>query len=455
MSCSVRFCVRTSIVVAVLSLLPAGGHAQDLFTPHHVAKTRVVTAAVISPDGTQVAYALSVPRQLPKEKDGPSWVELHVVDAKGESSGFVTGQVNIDGIAWTPDGKNISFLAKRDKDEFRSLYLIPVRGGEAKRILSHGSDILGYSWAPDGARVAFLANEPVAKAKKTLQDQGFNQEIYEEDVSPVRVWTAVVSPSGEKAPAQLVDVAGSASELLWNPKDDRLAVALAPTPLIDDHLMFRKVNIVPLKGKALDLKNPGKIGQHAWSPDGKLLALVTGQDKHDPMQGRLWVHTTTGKDWHDVLPKFLGHVESIAWRDNSTLLYQASEGVWTTVGALDLEVAADNIIVKDRKILVPTGGPILASMTASADGKTLAFVGNAPAHPPEIFLLGEGDKQPRRLTDSNPWLKNMKLAKQEVIKHKARDGMELEGILVRPLDDKPGQRYPLVLTVHGGPEAHM
>ena len=48
----------------------------------------------------------------------------------------------------------------------------------------------------------------------------------------------------------------------------------------------------------------------------------------------------------------------------------------------------------------------------------------------------------------------MKFAKQEVIKYKARDGLELEGILIRPLNEEKGKRYPLVLNVHGGPEAH-
>ena len=48
----------------------------------------------------------------------------------------------------------------------------------------------------------------------------------------------------------------------------------------------------------------------------------------------------------------------------------------------------------------------------------------------------------------------MQFAKQEVIKYKARDGLELEGLLIRPLNEKPGERVPLVLTVHGGPESH-
>src|SRR5271156_2786920 len=103
-------------------LLSAPLAAQDnVFTPQHVAKLRIVTAAVISPDGTQIAYLLSVPRQLPKEKDGPSWSELHVVDTKGNSTPFITGEVRIGDISWTPDGKSIAFLAKREKDATRSL----------------------------------------------------------------------------------------------------------------------------------------------------------------------------------------------------------------------------------------------------------------------------------------------------------------------------------------------
>mgnify|MGYP001379596354 CR=1 FL=1 len=60
---------------------------------------------------------------------------------------------------------------------------------------------------------------------------------------------------------QMLKLEGSASELHFNPKEDKLAVALAPTPLIDAHLMFRKVHIVDIKtGKATNLNNPGIYG---------------------------------------------------------------------------------------------------------------------------------------------------------------------------------------------------
>jgi membrane glycosyltransferase len=57
--------------ICVVLALTIGVHAQvNVFTPQHVAKLRVVTEAVIAPDGTQVAYVLAVPRDLPREKDG-------------------------------------------------------------------------------------------------------------------------------------------------------------------------------------------------------------------------------------------------------------------------------------------------------------------------------------------------------------------------------------------------
>jgi dipeptidyl aminopeptidase/acylaminoacyl peptidase len=462
--------VGTLALVCASLLLPARGNTQDgRFTPQHVAKLRVVTEAVIAPDGSQVAYVLAVPRDLAKEKDGGSWTELHVVDTKGNSRPFITGQVNVANIGWTPDSKSITFLAKRATDATLALHVIGAAGGEARKIREFATDIQSYSLSGDAKSLAFLATEPPSKANKAKLDQGFNQEIYEEDQPPVRVWIAgFADPS---RPAQMLDVNGSASELQYNPKQDMLAVALAPSPSIDDHLMFRKVHLVEFTNrdaerlkvvKAANLHNPGKLGQLAWSPDGTKLAMITGADPHDPREGRLWVAATANGAWTDLSSVLKSHnkahADAVAW--DSDLSVIESHGVATQLAVYTIGTdEGGKCVFKGSATHTIPKGLVLSNLSRSERRfNAAACIGQSAVHPPEVYILDgnpeHGDGTPRRLTDSNPWLKTLAFAKQEIVKYKARDGLDLEGVLIRPLHEEPGKRYPLVLTVHGGPEAH-
>ena len=205
-----------AFVVCLLSLFSSATlMAQEPFTPHHVAKLRMVTAAEISPDGKTVAYVLSVPRKPLEEDDGPAWTELHLVDASGQSRSFVTGSVNVGNIAWTPDGTGISFLTKREGDEHRSLYVIRAAGGESEKLVELETAIQGYSWSSDGKQVALLATEPVPEKVDSLKDKGFDQVVFEEDWQPVRVW--IVDLEDEEAKPRKLDLEGSASSLDLEP----------------------------------------------------------------------------------------------------------------------------------------------------------------------------------------------------------------------------------------------
>ncbi|MCP4711561.1 MAG: hypothetical protein GY869_23325, partial [Planctomycetes bacterium] len=177
----------TIILLVSTCILPV--QAQNTMTLEHIAGLRYVGVVIISPDGKQIAYTLNVPRMPFAEDDGSKWVELHVVDTDGNSRPFVTGEVKVDKIAWTPDGKFISYLAKRGGDEQKSLYVIPIDGGESRKLLEHGTAIKSYCWGP-GGRLAFLAAERRSEVSEDLHEEGFTQEVYEEELFPVRVWLA-------------------------------------------------------------------------------------------------------------------------------------------------------------------------------------------------------------------------------------------------------------------------
>lgn len=442
--------------VALVGLfLSSAKIAAETFTPKHVAKLRYVASAEISPDGSQVAYVVIVPRIIPEDEDGPAFTELHVVSADGTARPFVTGDVNVSDIAWTPEGTHISYLAKREGDEHKSLYVIPVAGGESRMVLSHKTDIAAYSWSPDGRRVAFLATEPQSEEEKELEEKGFNQEVYEEDLDFVRVWMTAVDVSGaksddEKSEPRKLDLEGSAHEVHWSPAGERLAVSLAPTPLIDDYYMRQTVHLIDIEsGKATArLDHPAKLGEFAWSPDGRHVVTVSGEDIHDPHEGRLLLWSADGKLLRDLVPDYQAHVSAVEWKDDSTITFLAAEGVHTRLSEV-------NLAGTERKTLVPPGGTILGDLSLSDDGRTTAVVGDSARHPNEVFLLPPGAEQPHKLTTSNPWLSEMEFAPQEVVEYTARDGLKIQGILVRPLNEVEGRRYPLILTVHGGPESHV
>ena len=437
---------KLSLFLAILlsaSLL----FAAEAMTPSDVAKLRNVGSVAISPDGSHVAYTLTVPRDPMAEADGPAWVELHVVGRDGVSRPFVTGDVNVSAVRWTRDGREISFLAKRAGDEHRGLYLIAADGGEARRLVAHGSDIEGYSWSPDGKRVAFLAGEESAKKRKDLEKKGFNQQVYEETAPLIRLWIAAIGPD-EAKPRLLSEVPGSGSEIEWAPVGSALALAIAPTSLIDDSYMRRKITFVDAdSGKVTArLDNPGKLGPLTWSSDGASLAFLSGADLNDPSAGRLMVASSAGGALRDVLPGYEANVLQAAWRDANTIVFVGAEGVQSVIG----EVRRDG---SGRRTVLAAGGPVYTALVLSRDG-AIALVGQTPEHPPEVFVWrGRGGK-PQRVTTSNAWLSARRLAAQEIVRFKARDGLALEGLLIHPLDEKKGEKYPLILTVHGGPEAH-
>jgi dipeptidyl aminopeptidase/acylaminoacyl peptidase len=424
----------------------------ETWQPKHVARLKSVVSCAISPDGKYMAYGLAVQRQPFQDDDGPAWTELHVVDAEGQSRPFVTGKVSVNDIQWTPDGRRIAFLSKRNDDKHTCLYEIAVDGGEARRVLQHEAAIAGYRYDPSGKQLAILATRNTTKQEQESRDKGFDQQIYEEDSPNTLVW--IVSADGS-APARALELPGSASSAAWSPSGRELVVVLAPTPSVDDSYMFKRVHIVDVdSGRIIaSVGNPGKLGQVGWSPDGRCLAMISGADLYDPAEGRLMLaRANAPEDLRELMPDYDAHVTSFVWTNDESIVWVADEGENTTLGQVSLEGKVQR--------LVSGGRPISSILSASKVGQDneetkFALVGHSPEHPPEVFRWTGTSEAPKRLTDSNPWTKTARFASQEAMTWTAKDGTKLGGILVKPLNYVKGRRYPLIMVVHGGPEAHV
>jgi dipeptidyl aminopeptidase/acylaminoacyl peptidase len=101
--------------------------------------------------------------------------------------------------------------------------------------------------------------------------------------------------------------------------------------------------------------------------------------------------------------------------------------------------------------IIGKGETNLSSFDRASNGATV-FAASSATHPRELYQLA--DNNVKRVTNTNAWLEKKKLGEQKVITWTADDGTELQGILVYPVDYEEGKQYPVITTVHGGPEAH-
>jgi len=428
------------LCLSVIALVaPTGAQAQRELTPLDVVTLRNVSGVYPSPDGRRIAFTRTEPR-TPEDTPGSAYGTLYMLAENGTEYPLLAGKRSIGGVSWAPYGAAITFLERREGDVGRQLYALPVGGGEATRVFVAEHGIRAYRWRPDGGAVAFTSQDPPPAERTAARDLGFQQRVVDEDWDGVslHIWT----PDGDATTR--IEVPGSVFDMEWSPDGSSLALAVAPRPLVDDSYMFKRLHLLDVSTGSVELlvDNPGKLGQFTWSPDSRSLAYVSAADPRDPHAGMLYVVDTRAGEVTNLTPGFEGMVHAVEWLEPDRLRLHVSRGVESRVSDFD--------VGSGRWSDLP--GSDMAIGSVHTAGTTVAAVVSGPTHPAEVYTLAEGSWV--RRTNSNPWLEGVRLSRQEVYRFEARDGVEIEGILLYPLDLREGQRYPLVIVAHGGPESH-
>ena len=422
----------------LIALVPIGVlFGQDGLSPMDISKLEYVNSAAINSDGSKIAYTVIKPADPIKENTTAS-LKLWMYDVNTKSSSPFITQGSLRSVTFRPNHNSITFLARRDGDKVTSLYEIPLAGGEALKIFEHETSMSSYEWSPDGEKILFLAKEKSTEKSKLP----YRPIIYEENLLLTKAFIGQVE--GETT---AIPIEGQCYAAHWSPDGMKVSISTAPTALVDDSYMKQVINIVDATSLKITSKiqHAAKLGTFAWSPDSKQIAMIAGADIHDPIAGRLFVVNAEGSSPKNIIPKFEGKFESIRWMDDKTIQFIASEGVYTSIGT----IASNG---KKLQKSIDKGDIAFGSLVASQNGLT-ALVGSSSQHPGELFLFD--GKRATKVTNSNDWLADKTLGKQEVITYKAKDGLELEGIVILPLDYNKSTKYPLITVVHGGPEAHF
>ncbi|UCE06084.1 MAG: S9 family peptidase [bacterium] len=437
------------VVLSFLNLCFSAKHliSSDVFSPNYVFKIKTCTNAQINPDGKWIAYTVRAERQ-PEDDPGGAYSELYLVSVEtGDIHPFITGKVNIGSPQWSPDGSKIAFLSNRWNSKGTQVWIIPANGGEAFQLTHSETSVSDFRWHPSGKKIVYLAPFPKNKKEKELEKKGYGFIFYEENLKHRNLY--------------LIDIeTGNAEQLtngvtVWSfeisPDGKTIAASISPKNLIDYRYMFRQIYLLDLNTKKLRLlvKDPWKLGNFAFSPDGTKLTYTAALERKDHQVSQVYVIDVKGGESKNLtVPDFHGHVNWVDWKDNNTLLYRSGEGVYPTFSLVKVAGGKREVILHAQNT-----GIVFNNPNYTRDFKHFALVSNAPDVPGDVYYWEPG-KNLKRLTTLNPWLTDKKLGKQKIIHYNARDGLEIEGLLIYPVDYQNGEKYPLIVVVHGGPESH-
>ncbi|MBX2991909.1 MAG: S9 family peptidase [Bacteroidetes bacterium] len=437
-----------SIIVHVLVIGTAS--ASQPFTPEDVMNTKRVTSTAISPDGSWIAYTVESQREA-NEEAGTAYLELFLVSTSTkEIRPLVTGKERASSLAWRPGMSAVSFLSRRAGEKQTQVWMVAIAGGEPVKITDAATSITTYKWSPNGKRLAYVAPAPPTQREKILKDAGYEFVFFEENLKHRNLYQVEVEGGGKSGkPEQLTDdITVWAFE--YSPNGASIAFGGSPQNLVDHEYMFQKIYLLDIASKAKRqlTDNPGKLGNYAFSPDGKYLAYNAALTRGDHKESQVFVIPVAGGNPTNLTPpRFRGHVSWVDWKDNNTVAYRAAEGIQTTFSTTPLNGKQRTVVLHSEK-----AGVVFDRLSFTKGMKHIACVGESPSMPGEVYNWN--GKSFTRLTSHNPWLSERSLGKQEPVRYSARDGLEIEGLVIHPVGYSKGQTYPLIVVVHGGPEAH-
>lgn len=407
------------------------------FTIEHLPKVQHAGNITVAPNGKLSAYTLSVPRNMVAgDEDGRADTHLYILDEKGNNRLFIGGESSISSLSFNRASDTVYFRSKRDGDTHTSLYAISVNGGEAYKVFGFETAIGDYEIVDD---TLFF----VAKAKddtEDFKDKGFNAKVYEEDTRLNQLWS--VSIQGGEATS--IYSGGHVSDIDVSSNGEFVLAAVAPTNLVDHSLMSRDIYTISVtSGEVTNtIDMPGKLGEFVLHNNDKDIAIIGGADISDSSDGVLMVAQADSPKLTQLTTDALQHIVDITWKGRN-ILAVAHRGVESSVVEYDKK--------GKQKRTITTAQDIVARSIAVGDD-TVQLIADSPSHPRAVFDVKRNKAS--KVTEHNAWLNELALAPQSTFMYEARDGEKVEGLLITPKGQAPEKGWPLILMVHGGPEAH-
>ncbi len=392
-----------------------------------------ISDVALSPDGTRVAYIVDK--------------KLTVTNVAGQSSQAIAVEsgVPIRDVAWSADSKHIVFIADLPGDVPSAQIWTAAADGSApvKR-----AELKGYvqapRFSPDGSKLAILFIEGMPRVAGPLQPMTplagvINQKIFEQRIATMDLSTDHLT---QVTPADVY-----VYEYDWTP-DGKGWAATAAHGNGDANWWIARLYLIDASGEMREIYKPRlQLADPRVSPDGKNIAFI---------EGLMSDEGSTGGDVH-VVPSAGGAARSLTaglkaspyalvWQGADRILFAEDVDGNFGFASLSTNGSAIKTLWTGPELVRPASA---AWVSSAAREVMTAIVRQSPTAPPEVWAgpIGNWNQVTHVNADVKPAWGEMKNV------HWMNGSMRVQGWLMLPKDYDASKKYPLVVSVHGGPSA--
>lgn len=409
----------------------------------------------ISPDGARIVYTRGWVDKMNDRRESSIWI----MNADGNRNHFL---VDGSGPLWSPDGTRIAYTASGEPEGSQIFVRWMDDEGATTQItrLEKGPD--GIAWSPDGESISFSMNvdgEPtwsvnppgrpdgatwtegpkvVTRADYRQDRQGFVDEGWQH---------VFVVPAEGGTPRQLTNGDWNHSTGRWTADGSELLFSSLRTE--DSELSWRESEIYAVNVATEEIRQlTTRRGQDTGplpSPRGDLVAYRGSDFNTDTYRNSgVYLMNLDGSGSRLMSGDFDRNINNMEWAHDGS-------GVYVTIsyqGARNVHFISTQGVVSE----VTSGAHMLGLSSFTDQGFAVATL-SSPQVPADIVSFDlDGPITFRQLTNVNDdIMAGVTLADVEEIWYESLDGFQIQGWIIKPPDFDPSEKYPLMLSIHGGP----
>jgi dipeptidyl aminopeptidase/acylaminoacyl peptidase len=427
-----------------------GSDYHDLASPEHPR---------LSPSGESVAFV----RKRPVDDESyESTVFVGPADGSEPPTRFTIAGDLDSAPEWSPSGDRIAFVSDRN-DKVPQLWVLPVDGGEARKVTEVVGGVANPTWSPDGDRIAFV-QRVTAEEREAGHDREQGADYEREQPDPRVINRLVYRAHGEyfdgvRSHVYTVDMAEDAVKRVTEGEYDfehpewgdpeTLYYSVRRTGVPDDTLVHDVVaHDLPTHAETTVVQTTGWLPAFSATADGRVAYRYSRNEEPGPAMYSTQIKVHNRETGETVTPT-AGFERRV---------YRGSKPQWGPEGDLYF-LAPDEGAVKLARVApeeaatveVVLGGDDRHVDALDVTDRGAAFVQSEWNHPGDVFVTDFSGAPTRVSRLNEAYLDDHKIVRPEPVSFRAEGGPEIEGWVLTPPDFDPGETYPMVVEIHGGP----